>query len=217
MRRSLLPPLLLALLAAALVATIVLELRGRSRDSEAMLPSAVPSLPTPTGRSAAPAPGQIARWAATSLARPLFSPGRRPPAVEAAAPGAAPPSLPRVAGVVVTPAGRQAIFAAKESDKPLVVGEGGRVGAFTVQSIRAGQVTVRGPGGERVLQPAFDPDAPAPAAPQPVAPPAAALGAPGMAGTIPGLPGFHLQPPPPNVANLPGFGPPRGVQQRGNR
>lgn len=179
---SLLP---LALVAAALAATIQLELRERPQEGEAAMPPAA-SLPAAAPRRPAGSdPGQAARAVEASLARPLFSPSRRPPAAPAATPGAAPPSLPRIAGVVVTSAGRRAIFAAKNGAKPLVVGEGGQVGAFTVQSIGTGQVTVLGPEGERVLKPAFDPDPPPsrPALPLPL--PGAAVPS---AFAIPGLP-----------------------------
>lgn len=168
-------PLLPALVAAALSVMILLELRGRPREGEATTPFPAASLPpTAPSRPAGSDPGQAAQRVATSLARPLFSPSRRPPAASPAMLGAAAPSLPRVAGVVITASGRRAIFATKNGAKPLVVGEGGQVGAFTVQSIRAGQVTVLGPEGERVLKPAFDPDPPAPVRP---ALPQPALGA----------------------------------------
>lgn len=234
----------LAVLALALAATIWLELRGRSRDSEVMIPSAAAGSPVPTAaRLAAPDPDQLARWTATSLARPLFSPSRRPPAVAAADQAAsAAPTLPRIAGVVVTPAGRRVIFAEAKGGKPLVVAEGGQVAGFTVRSIQAGKVVLRGPDGERVLSPAFDPDAPVPS-PTPGAPfglasqglapqglpgvpqgiPAAVAspvpgypGAPPGAGlAIPGLPGFRLQPQAPGaIPGLPGPALP-GVSPRG--
>ncbi len=199
-RPGILAPFVLALIAAALVSVIWLELRGHIRDSGAMTPKPAAGLPTvPAGRSASPDPNQVARWAATVLARPLFSPGRRPPAA-AAALGAVAPSLPRVAGIMVTPAGRRAIFAEKGA-KPLVLGEGGQVAGFTVQSIRAGQVTVRGPEGVRVLSPTFDPEAPASAAPPGAAPPPPGL-------SIPGLPGFQLQARPPGLGGIPGLAAP---------
>lgn len=182
-----LPLLSLALAPAALVATILLELRDQPQESEGTMPFPAARLPPAApSRPANSDPTRVAQWAATSLARPLFSPLRRLPAASPATPGAAAPSLPRMAGVVITASGRRAIFATKNGTKPLVVGEGGQVGAFTVQSIRAGQVTVLGPEGERVLKPAFDPDPPAPfrpALPQP------ALGAAiPSALAIPGLP-----------------------------
>jgi len=200
---------LLAAVAAVLVATIVLELGGRSRDSEAMIATPAPGLPaTAAGRLTAPDPNQLTRLAATILARPLFSPGRRPPAVAAAGPGAPAESLPRISGVFVTPAGRRVIFATLKDGKPLVVAEGGHVGAFTVQSIRAGQVTVHGPEGDRVLSPAFDPAAPVPG-PAPGFPPGVPSGvqpgAPAQGLTIPGLPGFHLQPQAQGLTGIPGF------------
>ena len=165
-----------------------------------MSPTHAAGLPAvPASRLAAPDPKQIARWAATILARPLFSPGRRPPTA-AAAPGAVAPSLPRVAGIMVTPAGRRAIFAEKGA-KPLVLGEGGQVSGFTVQSIQAGQVTVRGPQGIRVLSPTFDPEAPAP-----VSRPGVAQLPPGL--SIPGLPGFQLQARPPGLGGIPGLAAP---------
>ncbi len=167
-----------------------------------MTPRSAAGLPTvPARRSAAPGPDHVAQWAATILARPLFSPGRRPPAAAAAAPGAAAPTLPRVAGIMVTPAGRRAIFAEKGT-KPLVLGEGGQVSGFTVQSIQAGQVTVRGPEGVRVLSPTFDPEAPAPASPAGAAPLPPGL-------SIPGLPGFQLQPRPPGLGGIPGLAVPQ--------
>lgn len=193
--------LALTLAVAALAAVIWLELRDHFQDSGAMTPSPVAALPAmPTAdRPAVPDAGQIARWAATSLARPLFSPGRRPPAAATPAAAGAAPSLPRIAGVVVTPAGRRAIFAMKGA-KPLVVGEGGQVAGFTVESIRAGEVVLRGPEGERVLTPTFDLEAPAPTA-LPDAPPPA----PGGGLTIPGLPGFRLAPPAPGLGGIPGL------------
>lgn len=178
-----------------------------------MTPIPAAGLPSvPAGRLAPPDSSQVARWAATILARPLFNPGRRPPtAAQAAAPGTVTPGLPRVAGIVVTPAGRRAIFAERGA-KPLVLGEGGQVAGFTVQSIQAGQVTVRGPEGVRVLSPTFDPAAPAQAAP-----PATASPPPGL--SIPGLPGFQLPPRPPGVGGIPGLGapPPPGLAPRAAR
>lgn len=200
--KGLLGPAALGLLAAMLAAAIWLELHPQIRESGPMTPRPAAGLPSvPARHSAAPGPDQVARWAATILARPLFSPGRRPPAAAAAAPSIAAPTLPRVAGIVVTPAGRRAIFAEKGT-KPLVLGEGGQISGFTVQSIQAGQVTVRGPEGVRVLSPTFDPDA-APPASAPGAPPAP----PGL--SIPGLPGFQLQPRPAGLGGIPGLAVPQ--------
>ncbi len=95
-------------------------------------------------------------WVATILDRPLFSPDRRPPSETQATKGAAPlAGLPRLSAVLVGPFGRSAIFAA-EGQKPMVVLEGSRVGAWTVRSIEDGAVEVIGPGGPRTLHPSFE-------------------------------------------------------------
>lgn len=190
MRQHLIRPVLLAVIAAALGAAIWLELRGHVRDSASMAALPAPALPVLPGRLVpGQRPDQAARWAAIILARPLFDPGRRPPHGAAASPDAA-PSLPRVAGLVVTPAGRSVIFAS--TPKPLVVQEGGHVGAFTVQSIESGHVTIHGPSGVQVLSPAFGPPG---SAPEP--------GAPQLPGGLPGPP-----PPPQGAAAIPGLPPP---------
>lgn len=163
--RVLPPPelLTLALVAATLAGIIKLELHRAAVD-ETPSPAAAASQ-----RAAAPmAPGprnepgdQVARQVATILARPLFSPSRRS---ENAAPvpvhGTA-PALPRLAGVMVSPDGKSAIFAGTGGGKPVVIQEGAHIGEYVVGSIDVGTVTIVGPGGHRVLRPAFDPN-PAP-------------------------------------------------------
>lgn len=95
-------------------------------------------------------------WATMTLQRPLFSPSRRPsaPAVRGTA-QAGPPGLPRLAGTLVSPAGKSAIFVAAGSDRPVLLGEGGRIGDWTVNSIGPGQVVLSGPDGRRVVRPSF--------------------------------------------------------------
>ncbi|MBV8576664.1 MAG: hypothetical protein JOZ58_16730 [Acetobacteraceae bacterium] len=88
----------------------------------------------------------------TILARPLFSPNRRP-----AASGARSVSgLPRLAGIVVTGSRRTAIFAAPPGGKLVVADEGTRIGAYDVKGISEAGVTVVGPEGTTVLRPMFD-------------------------------------------------------------
>jgi hypothetical protein len=94
-------------------------------------------------------------WVGPILARPLFSPDRRPAANRDNVAAAGVPSLPRLTGILVGPFGRSAIFAGRAS-KPIVLGEGGRIDAYTVQSIDAAQVRLDGPNGVQRLQPAFD-------------------------------------------------------------
>jgi hypothetical protein len=83
---------------------------------------------------------------------------------------AGPAGLPRLAGVIVGPEGKTVIFAAAGGGAPILAHEGGQVGAYQVQSIGAGEVTVRGPEGVRVLRPAFVSAASGTSAPTPLAP-----------------------------------------------
>ncbi len=98
---------------------------------------------------------QLRRWAMTSLDRPLFAPDRRPVAPTAAGPGGV-AGLPRLSGIMITPTGRRAIFAAIGGGKPAVVAEGGSLGRYLVQSISIGEVVVIGPDGRHSLHLAFD-------------------------------------------------------------
>ena len=98
---------------------------------------------------------RLQRWAATSLARPLFNPDRRPVAVVGSGSTAA-AALPRLSGIMITEAGRRAIFAATGADKPQVVAEGGTVGGNLVQSITLEEVVLVGPDGPHKLHLAFD-------------------------------------------------------------
>jgi len=68
---------------------------------------------------------------------------------------------------MVGPFGRRAIFA-PDGGKPLIVAEGSRIAAWTVQAIRANAVEVVGPDGKRTLEPTFGnmPAAGGPALPQ---------------------------------------------------
>ena len=65
--------------------------------------------------------------------------------------------LPRVTGVLVAPGGATAIFAGVgENAKPQVMRVGDRLAGFEVKAILAGEVTLTGPDGDRVLRPSFD-------------------------------------------------------------
>lgn len=198
--RGMVAPMLLVLAAAALGGTIALELGWRLPDSDLMVPATAP-LPAPAAPASTPAADAdgAGRRVAEVLARPLFTPGRRPAAQAAAAPPAAVAPLPRMTGVIVTPAGRRAIFA-NGAGKAVVVMEGGRIGAYAVQSIEAGRVTLAGPDGQRVVAPTFDPKPAArTAGPAPGLP-----GLPGLQG-LAGLPGLDSPPPVPAVPGMAGF------------
>lgn len=158
---------------------------------------AAPGAPGPAAQQApvpAPDPGPSQSEVQGILARPLFSPNRRPPAAGVAAPDAPPPSLPRVAGILMDGSQRSVIFATADGVRPVVLNVGGEVNGFRVQSIEDGQVTLLGPDGPRVLHPTFDQAAPAPAN-RPAPSPAFQ----GLTG-IPGLPGLPSLPPGPGLA-----------------
>jgi hypothetical protein len=158
---------LLALAAAALLGILTLELDQGGADRSALL-----STPR-AGAQAEPAPAPPANrtgeWVATILARPLFSPDRRPPPGDVQSSTATPDILPRLTGILVSPAGKTAIFADPTGGKPIVLREGDRIGAFTVQAIEAGQVTLTGPEGTQVMRPAFEAGSAASASPPPAA------------------------------------------------
>ncbi len=155
-----LPFLLLGLVAAGLAASIARQLEGGPATDAPPAPVRRPAVAAPAAERP---PDRSGDWAAISLARPLFSPDRRPPP-PAAAPGSAsgPAEPPRLTGILVTPDGRRAIFAG--ADQPLVLQEGGRIGSYLVQTIAAEQVTILGPSGPRTLRPRYDPRAPGDAA-----------------------------------------------------
>jgi len=134
------PILALLALAASLAALVAREV-----TTETSTPDPAPQVTAApaSGRVAGPS-GPSADQVASLLARPLFSPGRRPDA-EARAPDVAARAtpLPRLAGIMVTDGTRQAIFAPDAAGKAIVVGEGDTIGGFRVQAIHAGEVTLQ--------------------------------------------------------------------------
>jgi hypothetical protein len=143
------------LVGAVVAGAIVLATRSPS-DAVAGRPARGAAAGTSADRQAPPdaIADRLRRWAATSLARPLFNADRRP--VAAAAGSNAADALPRLSGIMITQAGRRAIFAATGAGKPLVVVEGGTVGGNLVQSITLGEVVLIGPDGPHRLHLAFD-------------------------------------------------------------
>jgi hypothetical protein len=146
----------LLLIGAGLAAVIALEISNTPRDDVSPLTMRTAAEATPAPSSAGDHSGD---WVTAILTRPLFSPDRRPAAgVATGARATSVPGLPRLAGIMVGPFGRSAIFAA-DGTKPIVVQEGGRVAAYTVNSIEATQVRLLGPEGTQVLYPSFAPAA----------------------------------------------------------
>jgi hypothetical protein len=91
----------------------------------------------------------------TVLGRPLFTVGRRPPKSSGGGHQANTSGLPRLAGIMITPAGKRAIFA-PDGGKPLVLTEGAALDDATIRSIQRDRVVVNGPKGELVLWPTYD-------------------------------------------------------------
>jgi hypothetical protein len=107
---------------------------------------------------------------ATILARPLFTPSRRPPQSNAGNEADSGLGDARLAGIVVAPGHRFAIFAPSGA-KPLMVTEGETISGWRVDSISPTEVSLSGPDGTKTVQPKFDPNlAPAPETPSPAAP-----------------------------------------------
>jgi hypothetical protein len=94
-----------------------------------------------------------ARWSDTVLARPLFSPTRRP--AETVGPQTtATVGRPRLAGVVIATGGTGAIFVGPDA-KPVFARVGDRIGPYQIAGIADGQVTVETATGTEVLHPEF--------------------------------------------------------------
>jgi hypothetical protein len=135
------------------------------------------------GNQRHPDPQQTAKDVATSLARPLFSPTRRPREAAKSA-GATDPELSdvRLTGIVIEPDRRLAIFAvAGAKPRTLLLGEA--LNGWKIDSISPEEVALSDPGGTRTLQPKIDSKLvrqarlpAAPAQPQPAAAPRQAPG-----------------------------------------
>lgn len=140
----------------ALAGVIGTEIYG-GRDSHTV-PPRLAALSVPIRRENGQ--GEQAGWAGAILARPLFNPSRRPVASVTAG---AQQSL-RLAGIIISPTGRKAIFAVsgvpekagadKTSLRGMPVGEGEQAGPWHVRHIGAQTVEVDGAGGVQTLRPA---------------------------------------------------------------
>ena len=158
-------------------------------------------------------PKDTADWADTVLGRPLFTVGRKPPKSSGGGHLVANTGLPRLAGIMITPSGKWAIFA-PDGAKALVLAQGGAIEDATVQTIKRDRVVVNGPKGEQVLWPTYDHNRSGLTTTPPIfGQPGFNNGAqvPGFGAPFPGRPNFPLQPqmpqPPP---------PPQGGQDDGD-
>jgi hypothetical protein len=142
-----------ALVGVGLAGVIFWELSGAPNGSD-MTPRR-PRAPATAAAAHVPGNDHLPAWVASVLARPLFSPDRRPEPAGTPVTGAGLVGLPRLTAILVGPFGRSAIFAG-QSREPIVVAEGGRIAAYQVTAIEATQVHLIGPRGAQVMQPSFD-------------------------------------------------------------
>jgi hypothetical protein len=137
-----------------LVVALPFEFRSNlSTTTEPEKPSRKPD-EAPAVQNDRPAIGQLT---ATILARPLFSPTRRPPETDAADNSATSLSDMRLTGILITPDQRLAIFAPAGA-KPLVRSEGEMLGDWRIESIADQSVSLTGPTGATSLEPKADPN-----------------------------------------------------------
>jgi hypothetical protein len=155
---------LVPLLAGCVVFGSIVVLELGPTDSDAPTVAAEPRAQGAPPRRVQPAP--VEELVATAVARPLFSPSRRP--AEKAGPTSAGDSELsdiRLAGIVMEPDRRLAIFAVAGA-KPVVRSEGESLKEWRLDSISPGEVSLSGPAGSRTLALKIDPNLvrPAPAA-----------------------------------------------------
>ena len=168
---------------AALALLLVLEWVWPSGGAEGVTVS--PAHVAAQARAPARAARDTSGWVAAILARPLFSINRRPPRVAARVAGAIQVGQARLAGIMITPSGKRAIFAPDGGGKPLVLAEGATVNESTIRRILPdGVVLASG----TVMHPTYDRSRPTT----------------GSGGFQPFTPGF------PNPAVTPGFPNPGG-------
>ena len=192
------------LFGAVLLAEILLPSSNGITDVAAPRRPPIPQVATP-GK-----PPPIDDLLATVLARPLFSPTRRP---EAGPGNAQATDLAdkRLAGIVIDPERRLAIFAVN-GGKPLTLTVGETVDGWRIEQISATEVSLSGVGGTRTLQPKTDPNL----VRQPMAPQPAGTPLPLQQPPVAIAPGARFAPP--VFANRPGragmpVGAPGGPQQ----
>lgn len=170
---------LLGGIGAILVIVLLGEIWYGPAETAATVAAAEPAPPAQMPQSVQAAADQGDQSVDILLARPLFDPERKPEGApgSAKAAAAAAGEPPRLAGIVLLPGIKTAIFQpAGKDEKPIVAGEGGDVAGWKVLSIDDGAVGVAGPHGTRTLSPQFDPNA-APSAVPPAGAPAKTVAA----------------------------------------
>ncbi len=125
-----------------------------------LLPSKLPAMPASSGSHISPfARPALLRinaagtYAATVLARPLFTQSRKPP-FEKATPGSETDDLPRLSGIMIIGPQRHAIFEGGGKSKVTAIGD--QLGEFRILAIMPSAVRVDGPHGVELVSLAFD-------------------------------------------------------------
>ena len=138
------------------------------------------------------------------LKRPLFTEGRMPPMPKVAAKPEPPRLQGRLAGVVIQPDDKEALFT-RPGGRPLAVREGGVIDGWTVGKIEIDSVTLTSAFGQQVIRPTNGgpEEVNAPAA-RPVARKSAPKGRPAQQMRIPGQPPVPGQGPAPGQMQMPG-------------
>ena len=148
-------PLYLLLLGCALFGGLLfLELSGpEAIEAEPIAAAPRPVLAPPPLRP----PGEnVQALMASTLARPLFSPTRRPSGRSDDTGTGAGLGDSRLTGIVTLPQHHIAIFAVPGA-KPLVVSEGDTISGWRVDTISPEEVSLTGPEGSKTLKPKSDP------------------------------------------------------------
>lgn len=146
--------------ACLLVGTLALEYHSAVMRETHLAPpnqaAAARTLPArqPVPGGDATAVAGVDDWTRIALARPIFSPSRRPAAIAATG-----PRQPRLTGIVIGPAGARAIFAGENDGRGVVAAVGQQAGDWRVLAIDAASVHVSGPDGLHTLHPLRDANA----------------------------------------------------------
>lgn len=140
----------LSVIALGLSGAIALEL-GDWPAQRVLLAGPTP-VPHAARHETAPLTFDIDRELSMILARPLFSPDRKP--IGAGTKSIA--GLSRLTGIVVTGPRKIAIFATPSGGRPVIAEEGSHIDAHEVKAISDTGVTVAGPNGTTTLTPMID-------------------------------------------------------------
>ncbi|WP_428390404.1 hypothetical protein [Lichenicoccus sp.] len=154
-----LPLLAFAALICVLAGLILLEVRAGVPRHTLPVVAALPPPSTPIAVSAGVAAPALQEWTQTILARPLFSPSRRPGHAAAVS-----TVVPRLAGIIIDAKGARAIFASPGDARAIIVGAGAHAGPYLIRAVAASGVSVIGPNGPQMLHPSYDQDSSAGAA-----------------------------------------------------